>query len=249
MDQAINEFKKYANNYLDYGTMITLKINHTLRVLDLCNYLSEAKKLNEEDTHIVSIIGLLHDIGRFEQWKNYHTFKDLDSIDHADFGVELLKKNHFLRKFIKEDQYDSIILNSIQNHNKYKIPNKIDKKERLFSKIIRDADKIDILYLYVIKEIDLELDENAFTNSTYKKLLKHKTINRKDIKTKTDRLSVSLGFIYDIYFKESLQMIKDNKYIDSIIEIYKGKTKNQELIKQLDTIKKEINHYIEVKLC
>ena len=36
------------------------------------------------------LIGLLHDIGRFEQVKVYDTFSDIDSIDHADYGVEIL---------------------------------------------------------------------------------------------------------------------------------------------------------------
>jgi len=39
------------------------------------------------------IIGLLHDYGRFIQWKKYKTFTDIDSIDHADLGVNLLTSN------------------------------------------------------------------------------------------------------------------------------------------------------------
>ena len=192
---------------------------------------------------------MLHDIGRFEQWKNYQTFKDMDSIDHADLAVDILKNNNYLRKFIKDDKYDSIILDSIKYHNKFTLPNDLDNETLLFTKLIRDADKLDILYLYVDKEIDLELDEEEFSSNVYETLLRGETMNRKEIKTKTDRLSVSLGFVYDINFKESFQYLKEKNYYDTIIKIYQEKTKNEILKEQLEKIKKEINHYIEVKIC
>lgn len=249
MENEIKEFLKYTSNYLDYGEMIKLKINHTLRVVDLCEYLAKKLKLDKEKIKVAKVIGLLHDIGRFEQWKNYQTFKDMDSIDHADLGVEILKKDDYLRKFRKDDKYDSIILDSIQYHNKYKLPNDLDDETLLFTKLIRDADKLDILYLYIDKEIDLELDEGEFSLNVYEKLLRGETMNRKEIKTKTDRLSVSLGFVYDINFKESFKVLKEKKYYDTIIKIYQEKTKNEKLKEQLENIKKEINHYIEVKIC
>ena len=249
MKNGINEFLNYTKNYLDYGEMIKLKINHTLRVVDLCEYLAKSLNLDKEKTKIAKVIGLLHDIGRFEQWKNYQTFKDMDSIDHADLAVDILKNNNYLRKFIKDDKYDSIILDSIKYHNKFTLPNDLDNETLLFTKLIRDADKLDILYLYVDKEIDLELDEEEFSSNVYETLLRGKTMNRKEIKTKTDRLSVSLGFVYDINFKESFQYLKEKNYYDTIIKIYQEKTKNEILKEQLEKIKKEINHYIEVKIC
>ena len=39
------------------------------------------------------VIGLLHDIGRFEQEAQYHTFNDFKSMDHGDYGAEYLKNN------------------------------------------------------------------------------------------------------------------------------------------------------------
>ena len=92
MQEAIDKFTEYTNNYLEYGEMIQLKINHTLRVVDLCERIAKSLNLTEEEIYISKIIGLLHDIGRFEQWKQYNTFRDQSSVDHADFGVEVLKK-------------------------------------------------------------------------------------------------------------------------------------------------------------
>ena len=244
IDNAIEEFKKYTNDYLDYGKMITLKINHTFRVMDNCEAIAKSLNLSEEDIYIAKIIGLLHDIGRFKQWKEYKTFRDYESVDHADLGIEILKENNYLRKYIKDDKYDDIILTSIKYHNKFIIPKDLDEKTSLFVKLIRDADKIDILYLYIDKEIDLELD-NEFTENTYKALLEGKSISRPSLKTKTDRLSVSLGFIFDMNYQYSFKYLKEEKYYDQIIDIYKNKTNNEKLKEQLEEIRKVINNYIK----
>ena len=249
MKEAIEEFKNYTSNYLDYGEMIQLKINHTLRVVEYCERIAKSLNLSEEEIELAKIIGLLHDIGRFEQWKVYNTFRDRDSIDHGDYGVEILEKDNYLRKYIEDDKYDEIILNSIKYHNKYAVPEEFDEKNKLFAKLIRDADKIDILYLRVIGELEVELDDNPLNDSIYDALINKKSINRKDLKTKTDRLGVSLGFIFDINYKESFKILKEVKYFDKLIDLFKEKTNNEKLKEQLEEIRKVINNYIEVNLC
>ena len=125
MEEAIQEFKNYTDKYLEYGKMINLKINHTLRVVNLCEEIAKSLNMNDDEIFIAKMIGLLHDIGRFEQWKEYQTFKDFESIDHADLGVEILRKDNYLRKYIKEEKYDNLILNSIKYHNKFTIPDSL----------------------------------------------------------------------------------------------------------------------------
>ena len=248
MEEAIKEFKNYTSNYLDYGKMITLKINHTLRVVDLCEKIAKSLNMSEEEIFIAKIIGLLHDIGRFDQWKEYKTFRDAESIDHAELGVTILEKDNYLRKYIKDDKYDQIILDSIKYHNKVNIPDNLDSKTSIFSKLIRDADKLDILYLYIDKEIDIEL-ENEFTDTTFNLIKNKKAVNRPDIKTKTDRLAVSLGFIFDINYKYSFEFLKEKDYYNQIIDYYKSKLDNEIFKEQLEEMRKIINNYIEVNLC
>lgn len=249
MNKAIEEFENYTNNYLEYGEMIELKIKHTLRVVDLCEKIAKSLNLTDEEIYIAKIIGLLHDIGRFEQWKQYKTFRDLESIDHADFGVEILKKDNYLRKYIEDNKYDEIILKSIEYHNKYEIPKDLDEKTNMFAKLIRDADKIDILYLFTTGELKRELEDVEFNENIYQTLLNKKCINRKDLKTKTDRLAVPIGFIFDINYKESFKCLKETKYIETIINNYKEQTNNIKLKEQLEEIKNTVNNYIEVNLC
>ena len=42
---------------------------------------------------------MLHDIGRFEQIRRFGTFNDAQSVDHAEFGADLLFKEGLIRKF------------------------------------------------------------------------------------------------------------------------------------------------------
>ena len=249
MQEAIDKFTEYTNNYLEYGDMIKLRINHTLRVVDLCEKIAKSLNLTEEEIYISKIIGLLHDIGRFEQWKQYNTFRDRDSVDHADFGVEILTKDNFIRNFIEDDKYEDIILKCVKYHNKYSVPEEFDEKTTMFVKLIRDADKIDILYMRSTQELKIDIDENYINNDIYNTLINKKSINLKDIKTKTDRLGITLGFIFDVNYKESFHILKETKHMDKIIDIYKEKTSNLKLKNQLEEIRKTINNYIEVNLC
>ena len=45
--------------------------------------------LEKEDIKLAELIGLLHDIGRFEQLKRFNTFVDKKSINHGEFGGEI----------------------------------------------------------------------------------------------------------------------------------------------------------------
>ena len=50
-------------------------------------YLSNKLNLSKTDKELAKIIGLYHDIGRFEQDKRYDSFNDKKTFDHGDYGV------------------------------------------------------------------------------------------------------------------------------------------------------------------
>ena len=135
--------------------------------------------------------------------------------------------------------------------------NRISRRERcercwnnikMFCQIIRDADKLDILYLFTIKDLTVDLDKE-FSKEVYELLLKGENIDRKKLVNKTDRLALFLGYIFDINYLVSIKYLKDKKYLDIIIDIFIDKTDNKVLKKQLEEIRKVINNYIEVSLC
>lgn len=245
MEQAIEEFKKYTNNYLNLSDMCILKVNHTLRVMDLCEKIAKSLNLSSEDIELAKLCGLLHDIARFEQWKQYQTFADAKSIDHGDFGVEILKKDSFIRKFNREKLNDNLILKVVKNHNKYKIEEGLTEREQLFCNIVRDADKIDIIYLYITEEIVIDVEDEYISEKIYNQIENKNMIILKDRKTKADRLAISLSFIFDINYEESFKILKEKNYLNKEIDIYQKKKINIKLKEQLENIRKIVNDYID----
>ena len=83
-------FASYVRNYNPEDEKVKLKIVHTYKVAELCRKIAESLSLAPEDVEFAWLLGMLHDVGRFEQLRRYNTFSDADSIDHALFGADLL---------------------------------------------------------------------------------------------------------------------------------------------------------------
>ena len=79
-------FLTFASGFDLADPKIELKLRHTFHVVDACFYLARALKLSDEETYIAYLIGLLHDVGRFEQLTRFHSFDD-SLIPHAKLSV------------------------------------------------------------------------------------------------------------------------------------------------------------------
>lgn len=91
-------FGKYTDAYDSKDPKIALKIEHTYHVAEVADQVAHSLGLSQEDCDLAWILGMLHDVGRFEQVRRYGTFVDSQSIAHAlmscqvlfpeDYGVE-----------------------------------------------------------------------------------------------------------------------------------------------------------------
>lgn len=242
-----DEFMKYTNNYDIENENIDRKIYHSLRVMEISKKIATNMGLGNEQIELATLIGLLHDIGRFEQFKIYQTYSDLESIDHGDLGADILKQNNFIRNFIKESKYDEIILKSIQNHNKYKIADDLNKEEKLFCKIVRDADKIDILYEAIEifwKNGREEIQNDLISDKVYNEFLNKKPIKKdKNMKKNgIDKLVLMLAFVFDINFHESLEILKKEDYLNKILNNFDFK--RQDTKEKIENIRNVLKLYL-----
>lgn len=243
--KAEEEFKKYASKYDMSESHIERKVRHTFRVEELCEKISISLKMNEEDINLAKLIGILHDIARFEQYTIYKTYNDLKSIDHGDFAVEILKKDNYIRKYIETNEYDEIILKAIKNHNKYQTETNLSQREATFCKIIRDADKLDILYQATCetwKDDMQKIESQIITQEVIRDFSSKSTINRINVKEIIDRIVVHVAFIYDLNFEESFKILKENNYINKIFDRFNFEKEETRI--QMEKIQKVANDYI-----
>ena len=219
--KAKEQFKKYVQDYDINDDKIKLKVAHIERVAEISKTIAKNLNLNEEEIQLAELIGLLHDIGRFEQIRLYHTFMDKDSINHGEFGVKLLFEDGLIRNFIKTDKYDQIIRTAILNHNKSYIQKELNERELLHSQIIRDADKTDIFAILVSGNKETiwgkeNFEQEKISDEIYRQYLEKDRIDYKEIKTPADMLTCHFKYTYDLNFKITKEIIKEKQYIDKL---------------------------------
>lgn len=254
IEKAKKAFNEYVKPYDVTNGKIALKIEHTYRTVEVAKKIAKELGLDEEQTLLAELIGLLHDIGRFEQLRIYDTFRDKDSIDHANFGVKILFEDGLIRKFITETKYDDIIYKAVKNHNKFRIEDGLTKEELLQAKIVRDADKTDIFEVFIL---DIEQGKDVLYN--YKEVAKqvvspkimedfrnYRQSNRDNFIRDIDNYINIIAFIFDYNFVTGLQIVKDNQYIERTMKpiciCEETKEQMQEIIKIANTY---INERIE----
>ena len=230
IQNAKKEFTKYANNYDLESEKMKRKYEHSFRVMEKAGKIAEYLKLPKQDIELAILIGLLHDIGRFEQIRIYNSFEDHQTIDHGDLGVQILRESNYIRKYIEDDKYDDIILKSIKNHNKFKIEDGLSDRELLFSKIVRDADKWDIFYegaemFWNTEKERQEVENTIVTEEIWKQFKEKSLIDRTMTKTSADKILNFIALIYDINFDYTYKNIKEADYINKVLNKFNFKDK------------------------
>lgn len=222
IDKVQQSLKEYISSYDINDKQIKLKIDHIYRVSELSRRLASSLGLSQDGVVLAQVIGLLHDIGRFEQIKRYHTFIDKDSINHGELACKILFDDGLIRKFIDDDKYDKVIREAIINHNRPTINCNLRGNNLFFSKIIRDADKTDILYLSTLKDqINTVYGSECFMNemisdSVFNDFVNKREIDYSHIQTNADVALCHLAYVFDYNFDYLLKLINDEKYLDKI---------------------------------
>ena len=217
------EFRKYVDKYNFNDTNINRKYYHSLRVKDLCILIGKSLNVDDNELELLSVSGLLHDYGRFYQWSKYHTFSDRESIDHADYAAKELFDNNKIKDFYKKSENYDLIKNAIKYHNKYSVP-KLDNMHIKICDILRDADKLDILYIFASKTMLLG-EEGEITDTVKDTFDSEKIINNKDITTPSNHAIAMIALVFDIKYEYSFKHIKKFSLLEKMYENMKNKEK------------------------
>lgn len=243
-------FDKYVANFDKNNPKITLKIEHTYRVMEASKNVAISLNLAQDEIELATLIGLLHDIGRFEQLKRYDCFIDSKTIDHALLGVQILFDNNLIEKFNIDQKDYQLIYKAIFNHNKYEVASNLSKHELLHCKIIRDADKIDIFKTGLIETFEAFLDvsqdileNDVISESIYETFMNSKSILSTTRKTDLDRWVSFLALIFDLNYKYSRNYVYQQDYITKLVK--RLDYKNIDTYKKMMNIMNHANKYLK----
>lgn len=249
--KAKNAFREYTAHYNAEEEKVRLKIEHTYRVCELCEQIARNLKLPEPDIDLAWLIGLLHDIGRFEQLKNFGTFIDADSIDHAAYGADILFKQGRIRDYLDDPSEDTLIETAVRCHSAYRIPDGLDERTTLFCNIIRDGDKIDILKVNVdfpLEEIynvsTKELKSCMVTKEVMQSFDEEHAVLRSLKKTTVDHVVSHISLVYELVFPVSIRITVRQGYLDKLMNF---QSDNPETEKQFAHIREKMHNYISLK--
>ena len=217
MKEVIQEFNKYVKNYNLKDKNIMGKYHHSFRVMEFCKEIAISLKLNEKDIYIASLCGLLHDIARFSQWTKYQTYVDKKSFDHGDEGERILSET--ITNFTNDSEISSIVMKSTKYHNKINVPS-LDERYLLFIKIVRDADKLDIMIEQgnYISTDKIELKKELLESIYNKQVCKNEYMTNE-----VDVIIRIISWIFDLNYKYSYLYLVDKRIIEkkfNLLEMY-----------------------------
>ncbi len=251
LEHIQNTFKEYVQKYDLEDVKIQLKYKHTYYVAANCERIAKTLGLSDTDVDLAWTLGMFHDIGRFEQLRRFHTFKDSESVNHAALSADILFKEGLVEKFLHHYESEAqLIERAVRFHNLYRLPEYLSEREKLFADILRDADKIDILRVNceTPRTEIYDLPEVAFTESEmsdeiYKAMITHGEVNRKYSKTGVDYIMGHVAFVYGLVFEESKEIVKEQGYL---AEILKFESNNPVTMERILEVRKTVAQYLGI---
>lgn len=235
-------FEKVFNDYVDRFDFldkdILLKYNHSYRVRNLAIKYAILLNYCDDDLKLAEFIGLYHDIGRFNQIRDYHDYDDNKSIDHAEEGIRVLFEEGLINKFNFTEEEKEIIEFAIRNHNKYEIENIDDKRKMMHAKLIRDCDKLDIVYLFGhLKEKNVKLIDEPLDDEIKNSFYNHKILKYND--SPNCQIIGYFAFVFDINNDIILNEFK--YYLNCLYR----RLNNENVLKEIYEL---ANNYLESRL-
>jgi hypothetical protein len=206
---------------------IKLKEDHSHRTCKEMLYLAGELGLDENQKLISETIALLHDVGRFEQFIKYRKYSDAQSVDHCLLGLEILEQNRVLDEVDLQEKL--LIQKAIECHGRNELPLGLDGQCLLFSKLIRDADKLDAYYVLLKYykqyrenpknfKLGMELpDEPGYSADVINELLSGRCVDNRKVRKLNDLKLSLLGWVYDVNFTSTLKRIKRCGYLEKLL--------------------------------
>jgi len=248
-------FDAYVTGFYNDDTFANanwkMKEDHSRRVCGEMVRLAGALGLDAARKQLARVIGLLHDVGRFEQFARYRTYSDPRSVSHGPLGVEIIGRHNVLKALDPAEA--RIIEEAVGCHGLLAIPPQLTGDELFFAKMIRDADKLDVYrvvaayYTNYKKDpasfpLEIELpDEPRCSPHVVENVLAGRQTDYSTLRTLSDMIVIQLGWVYDIHFAATVRRIDQLGLLDRIMDLLPH-------TEQIERVSQSIRAYIKQRI-
>jgi putative nucleotidyltransferase with HDIG domain len=229
LNQYVEWFNKYSQSFTR-GTPqdlknISIKRAHSLRVFQNAMKISASLEMDAELAQLTHLAALFHDVGRFLQYERFQTFDDRNSANHAALSVAVLREKDALALLTPEHR--RLVLGAVFLHNRQFISQGLPWKLDLMTKIVRDADKLDIFPVLIshfspdspvngVVTLGLQAHPTAYTESIFVKVQSREIGKYEEMAWINDLKLLLCSWVYDLNFPVSRKIVLEEGYIERI---------------------------------
>lgn len=229
LDSLHTWFDSYVQTYNDIDEEgfrnILLKVEHTRKVCGIMALLAEGEGLSGDETLVAGAVALLHDVGRFPQFRRWRTFRDSDSDNHARLGIEVIREQGVLDRLPAADR--TLIEEAVRFHNLLALPLRFQSPTSQYIRLIRDADKLDIwrVFLEYFRQPDDQRpsavtlgfpDLPGVSPACVRELAAGRVIRLEDVRVLNDFKLLQISWVYDLNFRTSYSLLKQRGHIPAL---------------------------------
>lgn len=223
-------FADYVRPFISGGVEADIprfKRDHCQRVAEDMQSIAGELDLTADEIRTARILGLLHDVGRFTQYARFRTLRDDRSVNHGQAGLQILEDARVLSVCKPADR--EILRTGIGCHNSHKVPPALDAGVRRFVLMIRDADKLDIMYtLYrawknnemrKYPELILEINlEGPVSPKALDDIRARRSVAYKNIKSGADLFLTQISWVYDLQLRPTCRRLVQRRLLEQAAE-------------------------------
>ncbi|MDR2529504.1 MAG: HD domain-containing protein [Synergistaceae bacterium] len=231
-------FERYVGAFDLSVPMIQMKYTHSRDVMKVGETLTRALEWPSDAAEVGVSACLLHDTGRFSQYRDFGTYYDGASVDHGERGFEVLLSD--FPSEAADAEAREVLLQAVRWHNKKNLP-KLTPEVMPFCRLVRDADKLDVFYLVRRRmdegtvgdllprhKIDAPLSETLLHE-----VEEHWSGTYKNASSLLDFTLIQLTWALDINFTPSLQMLEDSGMLTRMRSQFPKEPRIQALLERL----------------
>lgn len=222
-------FNRYVATFEDLDPEglrnIRLKQDHTRQVVSCMEALAAGEGLDETDTLLATAVALLHDVGRFPQYRRWRTFRDSESDNHARLSIEVIRSEALLDHLSAEERL--LIEEAVRFHNLLELPDQISSPTDRFIRLIRDADKLDIWRVF-LEYYQLPEEERAsavglgfpdlpeITQVCLDALASGRIVKLDQARVLNDFKLLQISWVYDLNFATTRRLLLEREYLTKL---------------------------------